>query len=129
MTAETPGPALFPRVVIDRDEKGFPCLAHDCPFCGATALIVNEWNAVECLTCSWREFGPDSPRAADAFQVCPECGDTGMVWTDGCNCGVGPHGYYGMHERHCGAEPCPNGCPVMSDAELLARVVTAKTEA
>jgi hypothetical protein len=44
--------------------------------------------------------------------ACPECEDTGMVWSDGCNCGVGPHGYYGMHERHCGAEPCPNGCPV-----------------
>lgn len=23
----------------------------------------------------------------------------------GCNCGVGPSGYYGMHERHCGLEP------------------------
>lgn len=53
------------RYIIDWDEKGFPCLADDCPNpkCGATALIVNEWNAVECLTCAWREFEPDDPRA------------------------------------------------------------------
>jgi protein gp37 len=25
--------------------------------------------------------------------------------TDRCNCGAGPQGYYGMHERHCGVEP------------------------
>ena len=51
------------RVIIDYDEQGFPCLADDCPECGATALIVNEWNAIECLTCTWREFGPDDDRA------------------------------------------------------------------
>jgi hypothetical protein len=56
--------------------------------------------------------------------ACPECEDTGMVWSDGCNCGVGPHGYYGMHERHCGAEPCPNGCPVKPDAEILRSIVS-----
>lgn len=63
-TLATEGPELFPRVVIDRDELGYPLLAHDCPTCGALALIINEWDAVECLSCSWREFGPDSPRAA-----------------------------------------------------------------
>ena len=63
ITGPVAGPALFPRAIIGHDEKGFPCLAHDCPGCGATALIVNEWDAVECLTCSWREFGPDSLRA------------------------------------------------------------------
>ncbi len=26
---------------------------------------------------------------------------------DGCTCGVGPAGYYGMHERGCGTEPGP----------------------
>jgi len=52
----------------------------------------------------------------DLKPKCPECEDTGMVWTDGCNCGVGPHGYCGMHERHCGAEPCPAGCPVTAAA-------------
>ena len=51
------------RVIIDYDEQGFPCLADDCPECEATALIVNEWNAIECLTCTWREFGPDDDRA------------------------------------------------------------------
>jgi hypothetical protein len=53
------------RHVIDWDDKGFPCLADDCPDpkCGATALIINEWNAVECLSCSWREFEPDDARA------------------------------------------------------------------
>ena len=56
-------PALFPRIWSERDELGYPLLNHDCPFCSALALIINEWDAVECLTCSWREFGPDSPRA------------------------------------------------------------------
>jgi hypothetical protein len=53
------------RYIIDWDDKGFPCLADDCPDpkCGATALIINEWNAIECLSCSWREFEPDDARA------------------------------------------------------------------
>ena len=61
--AVTFGPQLFPRVIAERDELGYPLLAHECPACCAMALILNEWDAVECLTCSWREFGPDSPRA------------------------------------------------------------------
>ena len=43
--------------------------------------------------------------------ACPECGGNGYIEGSGCNCGVGPAGYYGMHERHCGLEPCPRGCP------------------
>ena len=58
-----PAPVPHPRHIIGYDEKGFPCLGDDCPRCAATALIINEWNAAECLSCSWREFGPDSPRA------------------------------------------------------------------
>lgn len=61
--AVSEGPQLFPRVIATYDELGYPLLADDCPFCAAMALIINEWDAVECLTCSWREFGPDSPRA------------------------------------------------------------------
>ena len=57
-----PTPAT-PRHIVGYDEKGFPCLGDDCPRCGATALIINEWDAAECLSCSWREFGPDSSRA------------------------------------------------------------------
>ena len=57
------GPQLFPRVWSERDELGYPLLNHECPFCDALALIINEWDAVECLTCSWREFEVDSPRA------------------------------------------------------------------
>jgi hypothetical protein len=59
------GPQPFPRIVGDHDELGYPLLDAPCPQlrCGAMALIINEWDAVECLTCSWREFGPDSPRA------------------------------------------------------------------
>jgi hypothetical protein len=52
-----------PRAIIGWDEKGFPCLAGDCPQCGAAALILNEWDAIECLTCSWQEIEPDDPRA------------------------------------------------------------------
>jgi hypothetical protein len=62
--AAAPGPQLFPRVHTgQRDELGYPLLADSCPVCSAMALIINEWDAAECLTCSWREFGPDSPRA------------------------------------------------------------------
>ena len=57
------GPRLFPRVIADRDELGYPLLADECPLCDAFALIINEWDAVECLTCSWREFEPDGLRA------------------------------------------------------------------
>jgi hypothetical protein len=58
------GPQPFPRVPTDdRDELGYPFLDDDCPVCGAAAVIINEWDAAECLTCSWREFGPNSPRA------------------------------------------------------------------
>lgn len=75
--APLPGPQLFPRVIVDWDEKGFPLLAHECPQpkCGALALILNEWDAIECLTCSWREFGPDSPRADDSKWPDESCAD------------------------------------------------------
>ena len=45
---------------------------------------------------------------------CPACGGNGYVEGPRCNCGVGPAGYYGMHERHCGLEPCPRGCPFVA---------------
>lgn len=57
------GPAPFPRSWSERDELGYPLLDDECPSCGALAMIINEWDAPECLTCSWREFGPDSHRA------------------------------------------------------------------
>lgn len=71
------GPQLFPRAIGEYDELGYPLLNHECPACSALALIINEWNAVECLTCTWREFGPDSPRAdygkyPDEKRVTPE---------------------------------------------------------
>jgi hypothetical protein len=43
-------------------------------------------------------------------RACPECYGNGWIEAGRCNC-VGPSGYYGMHERHCGLEPCPRGCP------------------
>jgi hypothetical protein len=53
-------------------------------------------------------------------RACPECHGNGWIEGPGCNCGVGPAGYYGMHERHCGLEPCPRGCsfvpPNMTEA-------------
>lgn len=49
-------------------------------------------------------------RNAEARRPCRECNDTGLVDANGCNCAVGPSGYYGMHERYCGSEPCPRGC-------------------
>lgn len=77
----------------------------------------------------WQVFQPDGVTASFAVTLCPahktdcpECQDTGLTWPeeDRCTCGTGPSGYYGMHERYCGAEPCPRGCPVVPP--------TAKTE-
>lgn len=48
---------------------------------------------------------------------CPECDGWGEVEVDECTCGVGPSGYYGMHERYCGAEPCPAGCEYVPPTE------------
>ena len=42
---------------------------------------------------------------------CKLCEDSGAVWIEGCNCGGYGSPYY-QHEPYCGAEPCPNGCPV-----------------
>ena len=46
--------------------------------------------------------------------TCAECKGTGMVDGDGsCNCGSPADISVGYsHERYCGAEPCPAGCPV-----------------
>ena len=54
-----------PRYIASYDEKGFPLLAHRCPNpeCGALALILNEWDAIECLSCSWCQFTHDAPSA------------------------------------------------------------------
>jgi hypothetical protein len=54
------------------------------------------------------------PDPAHDGQRCPECGGNGYIESDRCNCGTGPSGYYGMHERHCGLEPCPRGCPFIA---------------
>ena len=47
-------------------------------------------------------------------QPCIECKGTGMTDGDGsCNCGSPADISVGYsHERYCGAEPCPAGCPV-----------------
>lgn len=54
-----------PRRIADWDEKGFPLLAAECPnpACGASALILNEWDAIECLSCTWCQFTHDAPSA------------------------------------------------------------------
>jgi len=54
------------------------------------------------------------PEPVHDGQSCPACGGNGYVEGPGCNCGVGPAGYYGMHERYCGLEPCPLGCPFVA---------------
>lgn len=54
------------------------------------------------------------PGPAHDGQPCPTCSGRGWIESDHCNCGTGPSGYYGMHERHCGLEPCPRGCPFVA---------------
>lgn len=46
------------------DENGFACLDEKCPACTAQALIINEADTAECLTCAWREAAT-APRPAD----------------------------------------------------------------
>ena len=72
-----------PGTIADYDELGFPLLAHECPNpkCGAMALILNEWNAIECLTCSWLSFDQDSP-SADYSKWPDETYATDPEWTD-----------------------------------------------
>ena len=45
-----------------------------------------------------------------------------MVWVETCTCGSGIEF---PHERYCGAEPCPNGCPFNPPSRLI---VTAKED-
>ena len=65
------------------------------------------------------------PRADVTGVIDPEqcgfCRGSGVVeipdWdhSKDCSCCVGPNPgpeYNGMHEPHCGFEPCPVGCPV-----------------
>jgi hypothetical protein len=42
---------------------------------------------------------------------CPHCHGLGYTEGPGCNCGAGPGGHFGAHERYCGLEQCPAGCP------------------
>lgn len=53
-----------------------------------------------------------------AGRACPDCKGTGLIDIDECNCAVGPSGYYGMHERYCGTDACPNGCWDLLHAEV-----------
>ena len=72
------------------------------------------------------EAGRQDCRSGDHNGSCPvpgpacpagECDGRGAVWVDVCTCGTGPSGYYGMHERYCGAEPCPAGCAFTHGAQ------------
>lgn len=55
-------------------------------------------------------FAEAVARAMTPGQTCRECLGSGLIPVDGCTCGDGlpPYG----HERGCGYEPCPAGCPV-----------------
>jgi hypothetical protein len=85
MTAATlPVPFIPPpRTIADWDEKGFPLLASECPnpACGASALILNEWDAIVCLSCSWCQFTHDTP-SADCSKWPDETYATDPEWTD-----------------------------------------------
>ena len=54
------------------------------------------------------------PERVHDGQPCLICSGRGWTEIDHCTCGTGPSGYYGMHERHCGLEPCPRGCPFVA---------------
>jgi hypothetical protein len=56
--------------------------------------------------------------AAVVTGTCTGCDGTGMVWVETCTCGSGMDF---PHERYCGAEQCPNGCPFNPPSLLAAK--------
>lgn len=54
---------------------------------------------------------------AEVTGTCAECKGTGMADGDGsCNCGSPADSSASYaHERYCGTEPCPAGCPVPAE--------------
>lgn len=59
----------------------------------------------------WLENETTAALTHDRPPQCPECEDTCAIWFDTCTCGSG--GEF-PHERYCGAEPCPRGCPFVA---------------
>lgn len=78
-----------------------------CPVCRDTGVVVSADH-------DGSPYESACPERIHDGKPCPICSDRGWIESDHCNCGTGPSGYYGMHERHCGLEPCPRGCPFVA---------------
>ena len=96
------GEATFWRMEAERHAR------PACPVCRDTGIVHCPDPDGESL------YETACPERIHDGQPCPQCGGRGYVEGPRCNCGVGPAGYYGMHERHCGMEPCPLGCPFVA---------------
>jgi hypothetical protein len=114
-------PYTLGRVVFDCHDAG--AIHLRCRWCGARERFLGTPTDAP-------EYWPDKVSAAGvvawiiehvkacprkALPACPVCYGTGMVEADppSCTCGTSQPGY--PHERYCGAEPCPRGCPVQAE--------------
>jgi protein gp37 len=76
--------------------------------------LPNVWLGVSVEDQRWADIRIpallDTPAAVRFLSCEPLLGPVKLPFIeeyDGCTCGVGPAGYYGMHERGCGTEPGP----------------------
>lgn len=82
-------------------------------------LVVEADNMHQAMNKIVTEGTPEHFSVHDPEQccVCLGCGITEVVgWDYGkdCSCAAGnppPLEFNGMHETHCGLQPCPAGCP------------------
>ncbi len=76
--------------------------------------LPNVWLGVSAEDQKWASIRVpallETPAAVRFVSAEPLLGPIRLPFTeeyDGCTCGAGPQGYYGMHERSCGTEPGP----------------------
>jgi len=76
--------------------------------------LPNVWLGVSVEDQKWADIRVpallDTPAAVRFLSCEPLLGPIRLPFIeeyDGCTCGTGPEGYYGMHERGCGTEPGP----------------------
>jgi hypothetical protein len=95
----------------DRDHLLIPELRLDAEGCKLLRGIIND--ELLNLAAVHDEIAEDEVERRAGRAACRECLGSGLIPVGRCNCGSPADisvGY--MHERLCGYEQCPAGCPV-----------------